>query len=607
MGPDALSRVHRMLPHRALAFVALALACKDERPGGLSPDVPFLLSDAGFVDRPMVDVVPDRGVVLLRDGSTDLGSSAVTPFRPLAPSSGAWLRSLRPTFRWTALPAATSYRVELSTTRTFDTVESTATSATTSYVSVADLPRGLRWWRVVALDGAMELRTSAVWPVTLGRALHDLNGDGRADIVVGAPGLERVAAGPTGEVHVHLGGTAIASAPDLTLAASNPGERFGGSVSTSGDLNGDGFADLVVGAGSFRTGAPTETGESGRVAVYLGGASPSTSATLQVAAPVASGGFGRSVAIVGDYNGDGYGDLVVGAPAYGGLTGRAWLYLGGSTPDAMPDAEFTFAMPFDAFGSVVAGAGDLNGDGFADVVIGAPQIVGSGVGEVRVFFGSATPNASVDQNFLGAANDVFGSAVAGAGDVDGDGYGDLAVGAPSIGGAGRVVVFAGSVGSLMRPLFEVRGAMTMGAGERLGNALEGAGDVNGDGFGDLVVGASTNAARRPGAGVAYLFVGGATPSATAALTYETTEDEGALALGDRAVGAGDVDGDGFDDVLLRAGRAPSGVGVGAVYLLRGGAAPTATRAWTSVGPAAFVGSDYGAGLALRVARRPRYL
>ena len=611
------------LPPPAFALLALSAACKESRPSGLTgSDVPIVIGDSGPGpidvpltdipspgDRPSTDVPPGNDTGVLRD----TGPLVEEPFRPIAPQSGAYVRSLRPTFRWSELRGATSYRVEFSATRAFAAVESSATSASTTLTPAADLPRGLRWWRVVGLDGATALRTTVAWPVTAGRAKHDLNGDGRADVVIGAPGRDTGVGTPTGEVYVHFGSAMPAASPDLTLTASAQGERFGTTISTSGDVNGDGYADLLVGAGYLRTGAAGETTETGRAAIYLGGATVSMSPSVRLSAPVVGGGFGQSLSIVGDVNGDGFADWVIGAPAYDRLTGRAWLYLGGATPDGTPDLELTFAMPADGFGGSIAGAGDLNGDGFADIAVGAPQTVGATTGEVRVFYGGATPDAVVDVNLVGGAtNDIFGTTVAGAGDFNRDGYADLAVGAPSISGRGQVVVFAGASGALNQRLLDVRGAMVGTVGEKLGSSLDGAGDFNGDGFDDVVVGATSNAANGADTGRAYVFAGGASPATTAAVTFSSSDTSGGnvTLLGHRAVGAGDVDGDGFDDVLVRAARAPANVGreggPGAVYLFRGAMSPSGSPAWTSIGAGTTQVNEYGYGLALRGGFRPRY-
>ncbi|MDB4931917.1 MAG: putative integrin-like protein [Myxococcaceae bacterium] len=609
------------LPARALAALALTAACKESRPPGVSSDVPIVLFDSGpRPDVPAIDAPPAPDTGVARDVAPgtdggpprDTGPLVVEAFRPIAPLSGAYARSLRPTFRWTALAGATSYRVEYATARGFMEVASTEASTTTSFTPTADLPRGLRWWRVVGVNGTATLRTTVAWPVTLGRAPHDLNGDGRADVVIGAAGRDSGNNTPTGEVYVHFGAATVPASPSVTLTASMPGERLGTAISTAGDVNGDGYADLLVGAGYFRDGDAGATSETGRAAIYLGGASMATSPSVRLAAPVPGAGFGRALAIVGDVNGDGYADWVVGAAAYDRLSGRAWLYYGGATPDAMPDLELTYAMPGDAFGTSVTGAGDLNGDGFADVAVGAPQTVGSSVGEVRVFYGGATPNNVVDANLVGAGTNLFGTAVAGAGDFNGDGFADLAVGSPSIGGAGAVAVFAGAAGALNQRLLDVPGAVVAGAGEKLGGALDSAGDVNNDGFGDLVVGAESNAANGATTGRAYLFTGGAPPAAAAAVAFSSADTSGGNVrlLGHRVAGAGDVDGDGFDDVLVRAGRAPANVGreggPGAVFMYRGGAAPAAAPAWTSVGVGDSQVNEYGVGLAFRASFRPRY-
>ena len=211
------------LPTTALALVALAAACKESRPSGLtSSDVPIVIGDTGSpnIDIPSVDVpAADRPATDATPGVDTAG-----PARHRAPRRGAVsphraaLRGLRalaaPDLPVERLRGATSYRVEYSTTRAFTAVESSATSATTTLTPAADLPRGLRWWRVVGLSGASTLRTTVAWPVTIGRARHDLNGDGRADVVIGAPGRDTGVGTPTGEVYVHFGAQPMAASPE---------------------------------------------------------------------------------------------------------------------------------------------------------------------------------------------------------------------------------------------------------------------------------------------------------------------------------------------------------------------------------------------------------
>jgi len=162
----------------------------------------------------------------------------------------------------------------------------------------------------------------------------DVNGDGYADVVVGAWGYPD--AGYTGRAYVYLGGqSGLATAPATTLTGEAAGNYFGYSVATAGDVNGDGYADVVVGAYGY--GANT-----GRAYVYLGG-STGTASTPTTLTGAAGTVFGISVATAGDVNGDGYADVVIGASGYSDSTGRAYLYLG-SAAGLATTATTTLAM-----------------------------------------------------------------------------------------------------------------------------------------------------------------------------------------------------------------------------------------------------------------------
>src|SRR5215216_3384306 len=221
-----------------------------------------------------------------------------------------------------------------------------------------------------------------------------------------------------------------------------PGEQFGNSVANAGDVNGDGYPDVIV--GSWTSDVPT--GDAGSAYVYFGGPQADGVPDLTLHGQAFDDNFGTSVAAAGDMNGDGYGDLIVGAwrAVSSTRTGRAYVYFGGANPDAIPDLIVSGEAINDHFGVAVCSGGDLNGDGFSDIVVGASGYPsGAGAGRAYVYFGGSVPNNVVDARLTGSANgDAFGFAIA-SGDVNGDGKPDLLVGAPGAGGTGRAYLYFG--------------------------------------------------------------------------------------------------------------------------------------------------------------------
>ncbi len=327
---------------------------------------------------------------------------------------------------------------------------------------------------------------------------------------------------------------------------------FATSVSDAGDVDADGYDDFVVGMLGYNA-------LGSRAEVYSG----RTGSLLYTFSATGIGG----VAGAGDVNADGHADIIVGDSGFAGLgigTGRA-LVFSGKTGALL--YTFTGDAASDYFGGSVDGAGDVNGDGFDDVVVGAyqPDTFNPGMGYVRIFSGQ---DGAQLYEFTGdSPGDAFGQLVSGAGDVDGDGYDDVIVGAPWDDNnglnSGMARVFSGRTGGI---LHQFDGAM----GDALGRSLSGAGDVNGDGFDDIVLGLPNDDTAAPLAGSVRVFSGlDGSPLHT---FFGDFNDH----LGDWVSGAGDVNGDCFDDVIASSqkgnpsyARVYSGVDGSIIYEVNG--------------------------------------
>jgi hypothetical protein len=434
----------------------------------------------------------------------------------------------------------------------------------------------------------------------------DVNGDGYADVIVGAPVYH---AGETNEgaAFVFLGSASgVQSGNPATAAAqleSNfPGGGLGYSVAGAGDVNGDGYADVIVGAPFYEAG---QTGE-GAAFVFLGSASgipsgnPTTAAT-QLESNQDGAWVGFSVAGAGDVNGDGHADVIVGAPFYdAGQTGEgaAFVFLGSASgiPSGNPTAagaqlESNQSNPFGGgLGWSVAGAGDVNGDGYADVIVGAPLYDADQTdeGAAFVFLGSAAgiasgnPTTAAAQLESNQGDAALGLSVAGAGDVNGDGYADVVVGAPFYDAdetdEGAAFVFLGSGTGIAHgePSTAAAQFESNQANARLGYNVAGAGDVNGDGYADVIVSAPVYAAGQMNEGAAFVYLGGAEGirdgnPGTAATQIESNQSN--VILGASVASAGDVNGDGYADVIVGAPFYDAGHDAeGAAFVFLGSAA-----------------------------------
>nr|MBP6432089.1 FG-GAP repeat protein [Ferruginibacter sp.] len=398
----------------------------------------------------------------------------------------------------------------------------------------------------------------------------DVNGDGYSDVIIGAYGYDDGVNADEGRAFVYHGSTAgLSATPNSTPDDANQtGAFFGISVASAGDVNGDGYSDVIIGAYGYNDGAVTDEG---RAYVYHGsaaGLSASPNSTPDDANQVVAS-FGWSVASAGDVNGDGYSDVIVGASYYDdGVNfneGRAFVYHGSAaglnaTPNSTPDdANQTAAL----FGGSVASAGDVNGDGYSDVIIGATGYddgANTDEGWAFVYHGSAaglsaTPNSTPDD--ANQATAYFGTSVVSAGDVNGDGYSDVIIGAylyddGANSNEGWAFVYHGSAAGLSSSPNSTLDDADQGTAY-FGYSVASAGDINGDGYSDVIIGASGfDDGANTDEGRAFVYHGSAVGLSASPNSTPDDADQANARFGLSVASAGDVNGDGYSDVIIGA-------------------------------------------------------
>ena len=409
-------------------------------------------------------------------------------------------------------------------------------------------------------------------------AAGDVNGDGFGDVLVGAFGFDGGEV-DEGKVFLFEGSSAgLAAVASWSAEGNQASASFGKSVDSAGDVNADGYADVIVGAPYYDNDQANE----GRVFVFLGGpAGLSTTADWFAESDQEASVFGGSVSGAGDVNGDGFDDVLAGAYNYDNQytdEGRAYGWFGSSvglpsSPSWTSDPVYTV----NRFGAAIAGAGDVNGDGFADVVVRAIQ----GSPNAFVYYGDADGLDSSPNWSYSVASGLWTTYVSAAGDVDGDGYGDVVIAAPYFSGPenaeGIAYVFHGSAaGVAAAPSWTVESNQ---ANASYGYSVSAAGDVDGDGYSDLVVGAPYFDDGEVDEGAAFLYLGSATGLSTSASWTAEGDQAGAL-FGFAVATAGDVDGDGYADIIVGARQYSDGEAQeGAAFLYLGNGADGTSSGW----------------------------
>ncbi len=402
----------------------------------------------------------------------------------------------------------------------------------------------------------------------------DLDGDGTDDLVAGMP-LHTVATSTEGATAVWYGPLAtsgtVSATSDALLTGASRSDQDGSGLAV-GDHDGDGVDDLFAYTYDY-------DGFTNVYVLYGGSRHAGTSTTASLADATLTGTaqydyFATEMAAGGDLDGDGFDELLVGG-MYSDTSavdaGEVWLFYGdatrlsGSSSASTAAATFTGAAAGDTAGWSLAFAPDMDGDGLDEVVIGAYRAddAGADAGAAYLFLGGSTRLAgangvsTADVTWLGAAaGDRAGCSVAGLGDVDGDGYGDVGVGGygydpGGLSSAGGVWVYGGgSLGTSALATLE-----GIEAGETFGFAVTSPGDLDADGTNDVLVGAQGNDDVGNTAGAAYLFQGplaGTIPASDADATFYPEGGETSTFGRGLPAGAGDLTGDARPDLVIGA-------------------------------------------------------
>jgi len=359
--------------------------------------------------------------------------------------------------------------------------------------------------------------------------IGNVNGDDYDDIMVRGQS----------KTYIYYGGDPMDNIADVIL-------NVGGPFSGAGDVNNDGYDDVIVGG-------------DGIAYLYYGSDQMDNTVDQTFEPTGGTYSFGFSVAGVGDVNNDSYDDIIIGDPFYTGWDGdyiydlgRAYIYFGGSpTMDNYPDVKLYGEIEYGEFGFSVAGAGDFNYDTYDDVIVGAPGYYPHRTGRAYIFYGRSTPimDANPDLILEGIEYSEFGYSIAGAGDVNYNGHDDVIVGIPGYNlsypptGNGRVNVYYGEFANASPDVIII--------GEdyaHLGRSVSGAGNVNKDLYYDVIAGESSYNSNTGRVSLYFGYMDDMDHIADVIIEGDVPGENFGISVS----GAGDVDNDGKDDVIVGA-------------------------------------------------------